>query len=448
MGASVSSSSHASSRPWIVIVSHVVPATIHAGDERRLVRLLQHLKRKGFRTALAVRVLRLSPDEKAVLSKLVDRVYLVREFLSLGERTRWLMYRTMSGIAWRVGLSRLIQPHPIAQFVTPFGGDDAATAQRMKEWLCPPVLVRCARAICDELQPVAVFVEYMFASSCLANLSGAPLKIIDSLDVFSRIPETVHSHGLSDPMACTEEEERRYLLNADVVMAIQPEEARILKRIVPEKVVITTGVDFDVAFAPCPAGWSADHVMIVGSDNRRNAHGLEQFLAHAWPTIRDAVPSVSLRVCGGVGRHVPSGVPGVCVVGHVPDLGVEYALAAVVVSPVVAGTGLKIKIAEALSYGKAVAATTHGVEGLLPPEESPPCAAAATWAELACEVIRLLTSESARREAETRAICYAKKYLSAECVYQELDAVMAKCATGVSPSNNPNGMESGSALRL
>ena len=55
--------------------------------------------------------------------------------------------------------------------------------------------------------------------------------------------------------------------------------------------------------------------------------------------------------------------PGVEIVGAVDDLGREYHKALFGVAPVLEGSGTKIKVLEALMYGKALVSSPHAIRG-------------------------------------------------------------------------------------
>jgi glycosyltransferase involved in cell wall biosynthesis len=59
-----------------------------------------------------------------------------------------------------------------------------------------------------------------------------------------------------------------------------------------------------------------------------------------------------------------SQIPGVHFAGLVADLAPEYAQAGVVIVPLRAGSGTRIKILEAISHRRPVVSTTIGAEGL------------------------------------------------------------------------------------
>ena len=84
------------------------------------------------------------------------------------------------------------------------------------------------------------------------------------------------------------------------------------------------------------------------------------------PLLRQAEPTARVRL---VGRHDGmlgdlEGIPGVEVVGEVPAIGPELAVADVVAVPIRFGSGTRVKILEAFAHGVPVVSTRLGAEGL------------------------------------------------------------------------------------
>jgi hypothetical protein len=181
------------------------------------------------------------------------------------------------------------------------------------------------------------------------------------------------------------------LLNrADVLIAIQSEEAEALRELAPNRDVIRVGVDFKLTTSlQPPATWPV--VLLVGSGNPNNVKGLKDFLRFAWPLVRRAVPEVELRVVGAVGEAVEAALPGVRILGLVDDLEPEYSAARVIINPAVAGTGLKIKTVEALCHLRPAVVWPSGVDGIAPELRSF-CRVARNWFEFAQHVIELAGS--------------------------------------------------------
>lgn len=135
--------------------------------------------------------------------------------------------------------------------------------------------------------------------------------------------------------------------------------------------VIDNGVDC-MRFAPpadpqgkAPALYD---VLFVGSfGHSPNRDAIEWLLAEIWPRLRRMRPGVRLAI---VGAHPPpevtalDGQDGVEVFGTVPDTAVFYRAARVLLAPVRAGSGTRLKLLEAFASALPVVATPLAAEGL------------------------------------------------------------------------------------
>jgi polysaccharide biosynthesis protein PslH len=97
-----------------------------------------------------------------------------------------------------------------------------------------------------------------------------------------------------------------------------------------------------------------------------NAQAARWLVERVLPALRARHPGVTLEI---VGRNPPAAVrqlagEGVTVTGRVPDLAAHFTGAAVVVAPLLSGSGTKLKVLEAMAAGRPVVATTVGAEGI------------------------------------------------------------------------------------
>lgn len=100
-----------------------------------------------------------------------------------------------------------------------------------------------------------------------------------------------------------------------------------------------------------------------------NDDGLRWFLRTTWPLLRARIPAARLRV---IGRHASSEVlelaaknrNSVTIEGYVPDLGAILDRATAVINPLRFGSGIKLKVIEALGRGVPVVSTAVGAEGI------------------------------------------------------------------------------------
>jgi glycosyltransferase involved in cell wall biosynthesis len=109
-------------------------------------------------------------------------------------------------------------------------------------------------------------------------------------------------------------------------------------------------------------------VGFIGALNwKPNVHGLIWFTDRVWPLVCKAHPAATLHIAGrGAPATAPSWLRGRNInwLGEVDDARQFMASVNVIIAPLFAGSGLRIKIIEAMSIGKPVVATTVAVDGI------------------------------------------------------------------------------------
>ena len=109
-------------------------------------------------------------------------------------------------------------------------------------------------------------------------------------------------------------------------------------------------------------------LLFVGSFTYQpNIEAAEFLIEQIWPHIYRAMPEARLIIAGTLPARIRGydmGIPGVEFTGFVDDLEELYQRSRVVCAPILAGSGTRIKIIEAASYGKAIVATRVGAEGI------------------------------------------------------------------------------------
>jgi len=130
--------------------------------------------------------------------------------------------------------------------------------------------------------------------------------------------------------------------------------------------VVPNGVPLLTATPPdeeCP-----DELLFVGTLHwEPNVDAVQTFHAKILPLIRQSHPGARFRMVGRRPAHAVLGLhdgAGCTLHADVPEVRPFYARASVVVAPIALGSGTKLKVLEALAFGKALVATKVAVEGL------------------------------------------------------------------------------------
>jgi succinoglycan biosynthesis protein ExoO len=251
-----------------------------------------------------------------------------------------------------------------------------------------------------------VLADYVFCAEGFADLAASLPSAIVMHDLFH-----LRDGGTRDSVAALDrDEELRLLMRADAIVAIQAEEADFVARHVPTAKAILAPIA--VGAVPAAQPGDADRLLFVGSNTAPNVVGLQWFLAEVWPQLRAVRPQITLDVAGSVNRAFAGAKPdGVCFHGRVVDLGPLYARAGVVISPLTFGSGLKIKLVEALAHGKAVIATAVTLQGVVDI-----CAGAVLCADDAADftasILLLCADTGARQELAAAALEVARNHFS------------------------------------
>lgn len=259
------------------------------------------------------------------------------------------------------------------------------------------------------LNVVAVQVEYIWMTHAMKVVPDDIIKLVDTHDLMHKRAAIYDPHNIRPYCRVSREREAELLNKADVILAIQENEAKEFRAMCPERDVITVGhwID-DIKAYPCDE--NSNIIMLVGSDNPSNVMGANQFMAR-WEELRKAVPDVELRVYGTLGNKMPD-APGVVNYGFVRLLDRAYATAKLVINPTTLGTGLKIKTVEAMAHGRAVVTTPCGAEGI----REGVCVSN----DLVSDIIRLLNDDDSRRKLENEATSYARENFSVQEVMREV----------------------------
>lgn len=277
-----------------------------------------------------------------------------------------------------------------------------------------------ARQAAWEIKPAVVLACFAWAAGALAGLPRGMLRMLDTIDIQHLRAVEARRNGVPDfDRYASQAEELRLLRKADALIAIQREEARILKDLLPAQTVLCA----EHALEPKPVRPPPDSktVFFVGSDYAPNQMGITKFVETVWPEIRHAHPQATLEICGPVCAALPhlSKVPGVQLLGRVDELAPYYARAAVVINVALFGTGLPIKTAEAIAYGKCLVCTPPNARGF---DRNTFPGMVCEFEAMAGRLNGLLANPAERQNVEASAAAYARKEMTPAQVYGELIA--------------------------
>jgi glycosyltransferase involved in cell wall biosynthesis len=181
---------------------------------------------------------------------------------------------------------------------------------------------------------------------------------------FKKLAYRVNAHQLKRV-------ERKILREVDGYMSISEPDYQYFHNTAPNLpgVVIPFGINVDDYDMEDDDYIATDRPELfhLGSMNwSPNVEGIEWFLDEVWPEILVAHPDLTFTLAG---HDIPERIrnrhdPNVIVVGSVPNANEFMMDYDIMVVPLLSGSGIRIKIVEAMALGRVVITTTIGAEGL------------------------------------------------------------------------------------
>ncbi|KQT45405.1 hypothetical protein ASG52_14660 [Methylobacterium sp. Leaf456] len=329
--------------PAILVLAPMPAAPASAGNRRRLVATCEALARGGFAVDLAY----LAHE---------DQVY--RRFGQHPPTDLSAMQAAFRNVF-------LIEPRAVIPLKT------RAPCFGIDEWCPPEAGDFVAWYFSHYPKTHAALINYVFLSAALERVPPGVLKLIDTHDRFADRQTQYRPFRAEPNFFYTDAPgEAAGLARADVVLAIQAAEARHFAGISPARVL--TLPPLFPARRPFAVPERVARIGFLGHGNDPNLFSISRF-ARAWGA--DWTPDrPELVIAGEICRSLP-GVegPGVRLLGYLDRLADFYAQADLVVAPMLMGSGLKMKVGEALSYGRPVIGTAIGLEGFEPDDPAHRC---------------------------------------------------------------------------
>jgi len=221
------------------------------------------------------------------------------------------------------------------------------------------------------------------------------------------------------------EREAGYLKRADIILAITDDDKRCFEKMLPGKKVITARMSCCVKSSIKPT--QKGKILFIGSGYRPNIEGITWFLREVSPLLESNFPGrFHIDIVGAVGEYIKGDfIDGISytIKGLVENLTPLYSDSEMVIIPILSGTGMKIKLIEALAHGKAIISTSQGASGL-EMIWNKAFVIANEPKEFAEAIMKIHVDNVFREVLETASFEAAKNNLSPDLCYKELIGVI------------------------
>jgi glycosyltransferase involved in cell wall biosynthesis len=226
------------------------------------------------------------------------------------------------------------------------------------------------------------------------DISGGDLKIGQMLE------EEIQRVNLFDKVMCISENELFFFSQ----FAPQPQYYYVPFFMKKNNISIDYNPHYDLVF--------------VGSDNPHNRKGMKWFFNYVYPLLDE---SMQLLIVGTVSKYIKPRA-NVVLFKYLEKLDDLYTGSRISICPLLGGTGLKIKVVEALSFGLPVITTYKGVAGF-PSKINNGCLIASSPKEFANCIKRLLNDNELYDFHSQQALNFFLENFEESKVYQQLDEI-------------------------
>jgi len=197
--------------------------------------------------------------------------------------------------------------------------------------------------------------------------------------------------------------------HASTTMVVTEKERQTMATIAPEAniTIVPNGVDAAMLRPPAPPAGEPVVVFCGVMNYAPNEEGVVWFAREVWPLVIARVSNARFEVVGAsptrAVQALAGTIPGVTIVGAVPDVAPYLWKAAVSVAPLLTARGVQNKVLEAVAAGLPTVVTPVVTEGL-PALVMPACRVATTAAAYSDAVVDYLHLDAGSRRAAALAI--------------------------------------------
>lgn len=395
-----------SSLPRVLYLTHRVPYPPDKGDRIRTFHLLRQMARHGRVWLGCLADEPVAPETLIALNGLCERVAAV----PVGNRTRW--FHAGLSLATGASLSEgLFHSRPLARTLTEWAAEAGFRA-----------VVASSSALVPYLR--------------LPALKNVPA-VVDLIDVDSQ--KWLDFAAASRlPKKWLYRVEAARVRKAEKALAGRVRAASVVSRAeaqvydafthVGAATVATNGVDLDY-FAPARCEEQLACAFVGALDYLPNEDAAVWFARDIWPEIHARHPHAEFRIIGR--KPTPAVqtlayIPGVKLVGQVPDVRPFVASASVAVVPLRLARGVQNKVLEAMAMAKAVVAAPAALAAL-GTEPGVHLLSASSREDWVGAVSELFTNEVRRRQLGSAAREYVERHHHWErCLQPLINAIFAQ----------------------
>jgi glycosyltransferase involved in cell wall biosynthesis len=315
-----------------------------------------------------------------------------------------------------------------------------------------PVYSEALQEMMSAFQPEVVVAHHLHMGGYLPGLAGPVLILrehnIDS-DLMERYAATFRNPALAlfvrHQARKIRETERAITRRAHCCMMISPPDEARLREIAPQaRTAVVPGVIAVAEYQPALPADPGDDLLVVAAGTFTfppTGEGLVYFLDRVWTRVIASAPRARLRVIG----HCPEALKrrlaataGVEVLGRVEAVDAHLNGAHVFAVPLRAGSGMRMRILEAMAWQVPIVTTTTGCEGIAV-ENGRHLIVADPPEEMASAILRLARDTALARSLRSEGRRLVEASYSLEAAETLMKQIYRKCSEEIAVGPNRGG---------
>jgi len=160
-------------------------------------------------------------------------------------------------------------------------------------------------------------------------------------------------------------------------------------------------------------------IIYIAGDNMHNIQACKWFFENVYELLPK---EYAICVIGKVNKMVPH-LANVTKIPFAAELDEYYLRSKIAICPMISGTGVKIKVVEALSYGLPVVCNRRGVDGLVNKTQNG-CIIADTSDKFASAISRLVKEKDFYEKIANEGKLYFNEHHNIHTIYNGLDSIL------------------------
>lgn len=264
-----------------------------------------------------------------------------------------------------------------------------------------------------------IIISYVTWATLVQNnpLVGDARLIIDTHDFITSQNKKRKSFRLGSAF----EEEMRRLSIFDEIWSLSVEENYLFRQFVKaDHRFMPLMHDKPIPSSGAEENEKVYDVIYVASDNEHNILSARWFFSNVYPLLPT---NLSFCVIGRIGKYIAEDLPNVYKFSFVDDTTPYYKKSKLAICPMFDGTGIKVKIVEALSHGIPVVSTPDGMVGL-PDKSNNGCMVGNNAEEFAAHILLLSAESGTNRLYCEQAESMFDRHFETQKGYQIMDLAM------------------------